>query len=72
MSAGYLRKCGNKIGHEERSDAEAQRTSMIRAGLTTRNNSNTYGCNVCGKYHVGSVNKGARRGTRGRKVVRGR
>ena len=70
MSAGYLRKCGSKIKHETRASAEGQRTSMVKAGKWTRSGSNTYGCNVCGNYHAGSISKGQFRGTRGRKVSR--
>lgn len=72
MSAGYLRKCGSKIRHEDQAGAEGQRTGMIKAGKWTKGNSNTYWCNVCGHWHAGGVKKGQRRGTRGRKVVRGK
>jgi hypothetical protein len=70
MSAGYLRKCSTKIRHEDRASAEKQRTSMIKAGKGTKNSTNTYGCNVCGGWHVGSIRKGQFRGTRGRRAVR--
>lgn len=70
MAAGYLRKCANKKRNPNKEAAEAQRSAMIRAGRGTKNGTNTYACNQCGCWHVGSVGVGRRGVSRGRRAAR--
>jgi hypothetical protein len=71
MSRGYLAKCSSrnkpKKSYPTQTEAEAQRWSLINAGIWRADKTNTYFCSQCGGWHAGTMGRSNR--GKGRKVT---